>query len=55
MIDQTKDKSNHIIKCDVQNCVYNDTNQYCTAKKIEVGPHHAENARETLCNTFAQK
>lgn len=48
------EKDCHVIKCDVINCVYNNTEKYCTAKKIKVGPQYAVNANETLCNTFAQ-
>lgn len=42
------------IKCDVQNCVYNDKAQHCTAESIMVTPDHASSSQETACDTFRQ-
>ncbi len=40
------------IKCDVNNCIYNDESCYCTAKEIHVGPHFASCSSDTVCATF---
>ncbi len=43
------------IKCDVENCYYNEKSSYCTAKEIAVGCHGAACCQETLCTTFKPK
>lgn len=43
------------ITCDVKNCVYHDSDCYCTAGKIAVGPSYATSCTDTVCATFKQK
>ena len=43
------------VKCDVENCYYNDCASHCTANEIAVGPHSADTSGETLCVTFKPK
>lgn len=43
------------VRCDVENCYYNDCAKHCTAKEIAVGPHSADTSGETLCVTFKPK
>ena len=43
------------IKCNVQNCYYQDCDTYCTANEIAVGPRSADSSSETLCATFKPK
>ena len=43
------------ISCDVKNCVYHDSDCYCTADKIAVGPSYATSCTDTVCATFKQK
>lgn len=43
------------IVCSVENCVYHDCQNYCTAKEIAVGPAKAATSAETLCVTFRPK
>ncbi|MGI6166547.1 MAG: DUF1540 domain-containing protein [Eubacteriales bacterium] len=43
------------ISCDVKNCYYHDSSNYCTAEQINVGPGSAETSAETLCTTFRPK
>ncbi|MCI5592709.1 MAG: DUF1540 domain-containing protein [Oscillospiraceae bacterium] len=43
------------IKCNVDNCIYNENRCECTAGKIEVGPSSACCCSETLCATFEPK
>ncbi|MGN0661190.1 MAG: DUF1540 domain-containing protein [Oscillospiraceae bacterium] len=46
---------NRTVKCDVTNCVYHSTSDYCEAKEIKVGPGFAASYKDTACNTFVQK
>lgn len=50
-------RAKHIkgIKCDVNNCVYHDGSNYCTADQIAVGPSYAKSCTETVCATFKQR
>lgn len=41
------------VKCQVDNCVYNN-NKCCCASKIEVGPTFAATCNDTICKTFKQ-
>lgn len=52
-----KDKSKPIkgIVCDVVSCAYHSGSCDCTAGQISVGPHSAENCRDTVCATFKNK
>lgn len=43
------------LDCSVKNCAYNDSECYCTAKKIHVGPMSAVTGSDTICATFKQK
>lgn len=43
------------IVCNVENCVYHDCHNCCTATEIAVGPKQAETSSETLCVTFRPK
>lgn len=43
------------IQCNVKNCVYNDSCQYCTAGHISVGPSYATAGIDTICATFRPK
>ena len=43
------------VKCDVENCYYNDCATHCTASEIAVGPHSADSSGETLCATLKPK
>ncbi|MBR5221780.1 MAG: DUF1540 domain-containing protein [Clostridia bacterium] len=43
------------ISCDVRNCVYHDSDCYCTAEKIAVGPSYATSCTDTVCATFKQR
>lgn len=43
------------IECTVTNCIYNDNKRNCYARKIQVGPMHAETDDDTKCATFRQK
>lgn len=43
------------ISCDVKNCYYHDSSNYCTAEQINVGPGSAQSSVETLCTTFRPK
>lgn len=43
------------VKCDVENCYYNDCRTHCTANEIAVGPHGADSSAQTLCATFKPK
>lgn len=40
------------IKCDVQNCVYNDKACHCTAESIIVTPDSTACAQEPACGTY---
>lgn len=53
-------KINQTIKCDVQNCKYNDdVDCLCTLNKIDVSCTCNKNAcndkKETICNSFKEK
>lgn len=52
----TKGKDvNKCIGCDVLNCYYHDTSNYCTADHINVGPISAQSSADTICATFKPK
>ena len=40
------------IKCNAQNCIYNEDGCKCVAGNIEVGTKNARSSTETLCATF---
>ncbi len=40
------------IFCAVGNCAYNCQQRYCTASKIDIGPHFAITSGDTICSTF---
>lgn len=43
------------ISCDVQNCVYHDGDNYCTADRVNIGNPTAANISETRCSTFEMR
>ena len=43
------------ISCNVKNCVYNESEHYCTAPAINVGPSYATAGMDTICGTFRPK
>ncbi|MBQ9545655.1 MAG: DUF1540 domain-containing protein [Clostridia bacterium] len=43
------------LECSVRNCSYNDSECFCTAKKIRVGPTSAVTGSDTICATFKPK
>lgn len=55
--EETSRAPKHIkgIVCDVRNCAYHDSDSYCTAEKISVGPSYACSCTDTVCATFKQK
>lgn len=40
------------ISCSVCNCTYHSGDDVCTAKEVNVGPHHACCVQDTVCATF---
>lgn len=46
---------NKCIGCDVKNCHYHDSSNYCTAEQINVGPVSAATSADTICATFKPK
>ncbi len=40
------------ICCKVENCVYHEAGEVCTAPHINVGPQHACSSQDTVCSTF---
>jgi hypothetical protein len=46
------DHPNSGIKCEVQNCQYYMSGDYCCADKIEVQNKYATDSQETDCATF---
>lgn len=40
------------ISCSVKNCAYHDTEGYCTAGSVNIGPGYAESCTDTVCATF---
>lgn len=52
---QKKPKSNSNICCDVANCKYHNSENYCSAKKITIGPSYAQSTSDTICTTFSQE
>lgn len=46
------DHPNGGISCQVSNCQYYMTGNYCSADKIQVTPQHANNTKDTDCSTF---
>ena len=38
--------------CSVKNCEYHDSEGFCTANTINVGPGYAESCTDTVCATF---
>jgi hypothetical protein len=53
--DKKSRKPNKDIACDVTNCTYHCSENYCTAKSINVGPSYANTTADTICATFRQK
>ena len=49
------DESNSGVDCYVDNCVYHDGTNRCTAKQIHVGPFYANSSADTSCATFRVK
>ncbi len=45
---------NHMVKCSVTTCKYNDSN-CCISKKINVTGEYATECQETVCDTFTTK
>ena len=45
---------NHVIKCNVDSCIYN-VNCSCSAQTIEVACDNSACDHETLCKTFRKK
>lgn len=43
------------IHCEVENCVFHDKFDKCTATQIDVGPQSACAVKETNCGTFREK
>lgn len=43
------------IVCDVKNCAYHDSENYCTADKIAIGPSYATSSTDTVCASFKPK
>ena len=41
--------------CSVKNCQYHDTQGYCTASEVHVGPGYADSCTDTACATFAKR
>ncbi len=42
----------HGVSCAVQNCVYHDSDGFCTADRVVIGSIAAQNVAETRCSTF---
>lgn len=40
------------VVCDVTNCHYHDSTNFCTAEQIKVGPQFANTSADTICATF---
>ena len=40
------------VVCSVKNCEYHDSEGFCTANTINVGPGYAESCTDTVCATF---
>lgn len=40
------------IVCSVKNCIYHDSDGYCTAKGVNIGPSFASSCTDTVCATF---
>ena len=38
--------------CSVKNCVYHDSEGYCTACSVHIGPGYASACPDTVCATF---
>ncbi|NLT39026.1 MAG: DUF1540 domain-containing protein [Clostridiales bacterium] len=47
------DHPNQGISCEVSNCRYYMTGNFCSADRIHVTPRHASTSQETDCSTFA--
>ena len=45
----------HGVYCDVKTCMYHDSVEHCTAKKISIGPSFASTSNDTICSTFKPK
>lgn len=43
------------ISCSVKNCAYHDTEGYCTAGSVNIGPGYAESCTDTVCATFRRR
>lgn len=43
------------IICNVKNCKYHDTEGYCTAAEVHVGPGYADSCTDTACATFLKQ
>ena len=52
------DEDNKSIKCDVENCKYNDSScNYCTLNEIKVSSscNNCGNKKETICDSFKKR
>jgi hypothetical protein len=49
------DHPNDGIQCSVDTCYYYMNGDFCSARKIHVGPHGASSVEQTDCNTFRKK
>lgn len=47
-------KSDHLVKCSVVDCIYNDNN-CCTSYAVKIGGEDAETSAQTRCDTFSTK
>ncbi|MBQ5882960.1 MAG: DUF1540 domain-containing protein [Clostridia bacterium] len=47
-------KSDHLIKCSVTDCIYND-NVCCTSSAIKINGEDAKTSVQTRCDTFSTK
>ena len=43
------------IICSVKNCMYHDTEGYCTANEGHGGPGYADSCTDTACATFSKR
>ena len=43
------------VVCSVKSCMYHDSEGYCMANTINIGPGYAESCTDTVCATFKMK
>lgn len=43
------------VRCEVKSCTYHNSNGYCEAETIHVGPQFAVSSQDTVCATFKNK